>query len=104
MDLRWLLGVEKSASLTKEFRKSREFIGSGGDGLVPFLIDWGGTAHPATSYAKGCRLMAIRAEHPDPEPVRALLAAIGSDLQVTQAPQPGLIATLDTPRGRVELR
>ena len=76
----------------------------GGNGLVPFLIDWGGTAHPATSSAKGCRLMAIRAEHPDPEPVRALLAAIGSDLQVTQAPQPGLIATLDTPRGRVELR
>ena len=76
----------------------------GGDGLVPFLIDWGGTAHPATSSAKGCRLVAVRAEHPDPEPVRALLAAIGSDLEVTQAPRPALITTLDTPRGRVELR
>ncbi len=75
-----------------------------GDGLVPFLIDWGGTAHPATSSARGCRLVAMRAEHPDPEPVRALLAAIGSDLELTQAPKAALIATLETPAGRVELR
>ena len=75
-----------------------------GDGLVPFLIDWGGTAHPATSSARGCRLIAVRAEHPDPEPVRGLLGAIGSDLELTQAPEAALIATLETPRGRVELR
>ena len=76
----------------------------GGDGLVPFLIDWGATAHPAAGSPTGCRLVAVRAEHPDPEPVRAQLAAIGSDLEITQAPQPAIVATLDTPRGRVELR
>ena len=75
-----------------------------GDGLVPFLIDWGATPSPAQTAAKGCTLFAVRAEHPDPAAVRAPLAALGAELPLTQASAVSLIATLDTPLGRVELR
>jgi hypothetical protein len=73
------------------------------DGLVPFLIDWGGTASPAGSAPAGCRLAGLRAWHPRPESVRAALDALGVALDVHQADTPALTALLDTPNGRVEL-
>ena len=76
----------------------------GGDGLVPFLIDWGEAEHPAVSAAAGCVLVSLRAEHPNPEMVARDLAAIGAHLEVRQGPAPLLSVLLDTPRGRVELR
>jgi Glyoxalase-like domain len=74
------------------------------DGLVPFFIDWGATTHPARSAAQGARLVAVRAEHPDPSRARGMLATLGLDLAVAPGPRPALIATIDGPRGRVELR
>ena len=38
-------------------------------GIVPFLIDWGQTPSPALASAKGCSLLDLRAEHPDPDEV-----------------------------------
>jgi hypothetical protein len=75
-----------------------------GDGLVPFLIDWGTTRHPSTTSAGGCTLVEFRAEHPDPDAIRRMLAAIGVDLPVTGGPAPALAAVIDTPKGRAELR
>ena len=75
-----------------------------GDGLVPFFIDWGKTPHPAQTAAAGARLVALRGEHPEPERVRQMLHAVGLDLPVTSAPAPALVATVDGPKGRVELR
>jgi hypothetical protein len=75
-----------------------------GGGLAPFLIDWGETPHPSASAARGCRLTALRGEHPDPAAVGKLLAALGVDLPVTLGAVPALIATIETPRGTVELR
>lgn len=75
-----------------------------GDGLVPFLIDWGATVSPARSAAKGCTIVELRAEHPDPATVSRCLTAIGEPLPVERGPRPQLIAVLDTPKGRVELR
>ncbi len=74
-----------------------------GDGLVPFLIDWGTTTHPSRSAPAGCLLLALRAEHPRPDPIRQMLRALEVDLDVSAGPEPALIALLDTPRGRVEL-
>ncbi len=74
------------------------------EGLVPFLIDWGDSPHPATGAPTGCTLLDLRAAHPQPEAVRAMLRAIAVDLPVERGPQPTLIATLDTPNGRVTLR
>ena len=76
----------------------------GGDGLVPFLIDWGTCPHPALTSAKGCSLIELRAEHPDPSQVQSWLAAMDVALDVRAGATPALIATLDSPNGRVELR
>jgi hypothetical protein len=74
------------------------------DGIVPFFIDWGTTPHPAASLPKGCTLIALRAEHPDPERVRAMLAGIVLKLTVEAGAAPALIALIRTPHGDVELR
>ncbi|GAA4616072.1 VOC family protein [Saccharopolyspora hordei] len=72
-------------------------------GLVPFLIDWGGTPHPADSDLPQVRLRSLRGEHPDPEPVRADLRAVGAHLDVTRGDVPALRAEIDTSTGRIEL-
>jgi Glyoxalase-like domain len=75
-----------------------------GDGLVPFLIDWGITSHPSAAAAKGVRLTRLAGEHPDPGRVLEMLAALGVDLEIHKAESAALVATLDTPAGVVELR
>lgn len=75
-----------------------------GDGLVPFLIDWGQTPSPALSAPKGCTVIDAAGEHPDPAGVAERLGALGARLRIHRADAPALILTLDTPRGRVELR
>jgi hypothetical protein len=74
------------------------------DGLVPFFIDWGATPHPALTAAPGAILVGLRAEHPDPERVRALLGRLDLGMQVDRGPAPALIATISGRHGRVELR
>jgi hypothetical protein len=74
------------------------------DGIIPFFIDWGATPHPASTLPKGCVLVALRAEHPNAERVRAMLSGIGVNLPVGAGSAPALVATIRTPRGEVELR
>jgi len=74
------------------------------DGLVPFFIDWGTTPHPASMAAKGATLVGLRAEHPDADRVRETLKQLGLDLPVTTGPNPALIASVQGPRGTIELR
>ena len=74
------------------------------DGIIPFFIDWGGSAHPAQTAAGGLSLVAMRAEHPDAERVQNMLRQLGVDILVKQGVRPTLIAVIDCPRGRVELR
>ncbi len=73
-------------------------------GIVPFFIDWGNTPHPAATSTKGASLIGLRAEHPAPEQVQRTLAGLGLDLGVQQGSRTALVATISSPRGRVELR
>jgi hypothetical protein len=76
-----------------------------GDGLVPFLIDWGTTAHPSATAPEGCTLVRLRGEHPNAAHVLdALLALDTMDITVIPGPEPALIAIIDSPKGEVELR
>jgi Glyoxalase-like domain len=75
-----------------------------GDGIVPFFIDWGQSPHPAATAARGLTLIELRAEHPDPDRVRDLLRKLGLALPVKQGARPALVAVIEGPRGRVELR
>src|SRR5262245_14798871 len=74
------------------------------DGLVPFFIDWGQSPHPAHTAAPGALLITLRAEHPDAPRVQRLLRDLGLDLPVQSGATPTLVAIIDSPRGRVELR
>ena len=74
------------------------------DGLVPFFIDWGASPHPALTAARGASLVQLRAEHPDLERVQRMLDRLGLDLRITRGFPPAIIATIDSPHGRVELR
>ena len=75
-----------------------------GDGIVPFLIEWETAPHPSETAPAGCTLTRLRAEHPQPKQLGPMLAALGVELRVDKRSSPTLIATLKTPRGRVELR
>ena len=72
--------------------------------LIPYFMDWGHSPHPGTTAAKGARLIALRAEHPDPARIEKMLRVLNLDLPVTKGPQPMLVATLEGTKGRVELR
>ena len=74
------------------------------DGIVPFFIDWGATPHPARTAAAGAKIVNFRAVHPDARRVQTMLDRLGLDLSVSEGRAPRLIATIDTPRGRIELR
>jgi Glyoxalase-like domain len=69
------------------------------DGIIPFLIDWATTAHPAPPLPR-LTLSGLRATHPDPLAVSAVLDALDVRLTVEPGP-PGLSALLGTPRGPV---
>jgi hypothetical protein len=74
------------------------------DGLIPFFIDWGTSPHPSATATRGATLMSVRAEHPDADRTQKMLDALGLALRVQKAPAPAIIATIDSPRGRVELK
>ena len=74
------------------------------DGLVPFLIDWGDSPHPALTAPAGITLVDLRGEHPDAAAIEARLKTLGAGLPVVAGRNPAMVATLDTPRGRVVLR
>ena len=77
-----------------------------GRGLVPTLIQWDVSQHPADALPPApVTLVQLAGEHPDPGPVRAALAALGLGdvLKVTFATSPRLAAMLRTPRGLVTL-
>lgn len=74
------------------------------DGVVPFIIDWADTPHPSQTAANGATLISLRAEHPDPQYAKRLLRALALKLSVKRGNRPTLIATIEGPRGRVELK
>jgi hypothetical protein len=74
------------------------------DRLVPYFIDWGTSPHPSANAARGVTLTALRAEHPDAPRVQTMLKQLGLDLVVTRGPRATIVATFDSPKGKVELR
>ncbi|WP_395056827.1 VOC family protein [Polaromonas sp.] len=80
-------------------------------GTLPTLIQWGEAgedpaqaAHPLHAMpASGVTLEALQASHPRPEKLQAAYAAIGLAGVGVSPGTPNLIATLNTPRGRVML-
>ncbi len=83
-----------------------------GGGIVPFVIDWGTTPHPSTTLPNDCQLLELIVKHPDADTLQPVLDAfgpflpdnsIGSDISIVTAPEPGLVARLETPNGEIDL-
>ncbi|HEY4133477.1 MAG TPA: VOC family protein [Gemmatimonadaceae bacterium] len=74
------------------------------DGVIPFFIDWGESPHPARTAAQGVSLIEFRIEHPHVDAIKQMLAALGLDVEVVHAEQPGLVAVIQGRNGVVELR
>jgi hypothetical protein len=74
------------------------------EGIVPFFINWGESPHPAATAPKDAVLVALRVEHPDERRVRQMLQILGLGISVQHGPRPMLVAFIDGPNGRIELR
>jgi hypothetical protein len=71
---------------------------------IPFFIEWAaGTTHPSQDTLRGCTLELLTIEHSAPERVAATLNAFGIDPTVRRNSRARLMATLQTPKGRIEL-
>jgi Glyoxalase-like domain len=73
-------------------------------GLVPFLINWGDTEHPARSAPRGLILESFHLEHPDPASLSPPLNALGAYVQIRSAAAPAVVAHLSGPDGSTVLR
>jgi hypothetical protein len=67
------------------------------DGLAPFLIDWGTTAHPAS---RDLPVIMMTGVHPDPAAVQRVMDALGLEFLVRKDKTPGLVAVLTDTSGR----
>jgi hypothetical protein len=74
-----------------------------GDGVIPFLIDWGSTSHPTSRGLPDARLLEFGARHPDPDSVRPALAAVGAELPVVFGEMVTLTAIVQGVDGPVTL-
>jgi hypothetical protein len=91
----------EGVSLAWRYTNPRTMVAGG---IVPFFIDWGKTRHPARTAGAGARLIDLRAEHPEPELIQKMLAELGLELRVSSGPRAALVASIECPRGRIELR
>lgn len=73
-------------------------------GVIPFLITWGATDHPAGSAPFGLTLGSFHIEHPDPPAIAPVLAALRAGVEVRKAATPSLVARISTPAGARVLR
>jgi hypothetical protein len=71
-----------------------------GGAVIPFLIDWGGSEHPADAAPAGLSLDEFHLRSPEPGRLAALLGALGLDLTVESASRPALSAVLRGPQGQ----
>jgi Glyoxalase-like domain len=91
-DLSWQLTVRADGKLPA-------------DGVVPSLIRWSGSAHPAASLPEsGVSLEALELEHPRAADVQRQLDLLGLDVRCSRSALPGIIAHLRTPSGPRTLR
>ena len=88
-------GVELRWRTTKR-PEAQESWPPPGDGLVPFLIEWGeGTPHPAKTSTQGARLLELSLFHPRPAEVQPMLSALHIDILVAAGPAAAMRARLE---------
>lgn len=70
-------------------------------GVMPFLIEWGTSAHPAADLPSQARLTRLSLQHPNAARIETAVSALAGDSwRVAQGPAK-LSASLETPDGRL---
>ncbi|MCG6895153.1 MAG: VOC family protein [Desulfobacteraceae bacterium] len=96
-DLSWYFGLPEDGRLLA-------------GGMLPYVIQWRTTSHPARRMAgRGCRLEALAIHHPHATWLQSVLESIGAADLVNVHPLPAnqtpyLLATIETRAARVELQ
>ena len=72
---------------------------------LPFMIDWGGAAHPSDTLPPAVRLVGLDVFTPDTALLRTALDLVGgvSDVEVHHSDAAGLRARIETSKGDVTL-
>lgn len=73
-------------------------------GPIPFLIAWGDSEHPSISAPTGLTLVSFHIEHPDPSSIAPMLHALSAEVDVIDAADQSLVATIEGPAGSIQLR
>jgi hypothetical protein len=102
------LGVLQAGSRRKPDRELQgwnmtSFMANRENGVIPYLVDWGSSPHPAQDSPKGCALKELRATHSDPARIKAMLQAFGFDLRVEYGQGCSLVAVVETPNDTLEI-
>jgi hypothetical protein len=72
--------------------------------LAPFIIQWSATTpHPSTTNPRGCELVSIDLESPDPARLSGFLKVFGYQGEVQKSTKPRMQVVLSCPKGRLEL-
>lgn len=72
--------------------------------LVPFLIDWMESEHPALSAPLGGRLKSFEVRTPEADALRRIFGVLGIEVPVAQSEERAAVAVLASGKGEVELR
>jgi hypothetical protein len=62
--------------------------------IVPFLIDWGSSEHPASAAAAGLELVELQASSPAPGPLEITLETVGVTMGILPGPEALLVELL----------
>jgi hypothetical protein len=72
---------------------------------IPFFIQWASDSpHPSENAPPGCRLESLRIIDPNPQRLHQILGAFRSTIAIDKGITTEVIASIATPKGRVELR
>ncbi len=74
------------------------------DGLMPIIIDWGNTPHPADSLASDLEMKLFQLGAPNADQLAKLFKKLGIPIQVVHTEDKYIMARFKTVRGDVELR
>lgn len=71
--------------------------------IIPFIIDWQGSVHPAENLDNVCSVHSFELEHPNPDHCQFLFKDLSIDLEIQKGNSPLIRARLQTPNGIVEI-
>lgn len=71
--------------------------------VLPFALDWKDSVHPTESLPDICRLVELRATHPEPDDILPTLTALDINISLKQAENSSLNAFIQSPNGLVIL-